>query len=281
MQPQDREECHLEKARKYRALAVDLDGTLLNSRHCIDPETADALARLREAGVSVIGVTGRSLEEFHPMRSCFDFSRDWAIVQGGSMILQYLENRIVCDFCTINMDDRRLLLRLGRECGFPPLVYAGDKVYSEPQVNAYHPVYEEMMKHPVTYIPDMTQLIEDYPIGKISMMGEPDAMRELDAVMRKEGVKSSWGFSSSYGIDVVARTKPDALRIVLERLGIGREETVCVGDSDNDISFVRFGGLGVAMANATPGLMAVADYVTLDNNSNGVAYLIDHVILGS
>lgn len=271
----------MEKARKYRALAVDLDGTLLNSRHCIDPETAEALARLREAGVSVIGVTGRSLEEFHPMRGCFDFSRDWAIVQGGSMILQYLENRIVCDFCTIGIEDRELLLRLGREYGFPPLVYADGKVYSEPQVNAYHLVYEEMMKHPVTYIPDMTELLHDYPIGKISMIGEPDTMRELEGVMRKAGVKSSWGFSSSYGIDVVARAKPDALRIVLERLDISREKTVCVGDSDNDISFVRFGGLGVAMANATPGLLAVADYITLDNDSNGVAHLIDHVLLGS
>ena len=269
----------MSESKKYRALAVDLDGTLLNTRHCIDKQTVEALARLRAAGVSVIGVTGRSLEEFHPMKECFDFSRDWAIVQGGSMILQYQSNRILCDFCTIPMKDREKLLAIGRSVGYPPLVYAGDKVYSEPQENAYHLVYEEMMKHPVTYIPDMTGLIHSNPIGKISLLGEPAEIRKAEQRMRAEGVSVSWGFSSPYGIDVVARTKRAALASALEKLGITREETVTVGDSDNDIEMVSFGGLGVAMANATPGLLAVADYVTLDNDNNGIADLIDRVIL--
>ena len=269
----------MSEIKKYRALAVDLDGTLLNTRHHIDELTVEALTRLRLAGVSVIGVTGRSLEEFHPMNGCFDFSRDWAIVQGGSMILQYQSNRILCDFCTIPMEDRNKLLAIGRSGGFPPLVYAGDKVYSEPQKNEYHRIYEEMMKHPVTYISDMTELIHNNPIGKISLLGEPAEMRKLEQKMHDENVSASWGFSSPYGIDVVARTKRAALVSALEQLGITREETVTVGDSDNDIEMVAFGGLGVAMANATPGLLAVADYVTLDNDHNGVADLINRIIL--
>ena len=269
----------MSESKKYRALAVDLDGTLLNTRHCIDKQTVEALARLRAAGVSVIGVTGRSFEEFHPMNGCFDFSRDWAIVQGGSMILQYQRNRILCDFCTIPIEDREKLLTIGRRVGFPPLVYAGDKAYSEPQKNKYHLIYEEMMKHPVTYIPDMMGLIYGNPIGKISMLGEPVAMRKLEQRMYAEGISVSWGFSSPYGIDVVARTKRAALISALEQMGITREETVTVGDSDNDIEMVSFGGLGVAVANATPGLLAVADYITLDNDHNGIADLIDRVIL--
>ena len=269
----------MSEIKKYRALAVDLDGTLLNTRHCIDEQTVDALARARSAGVSIIGVTGRSLEEFHPMKGCFDFNCDWAILQGGSMILQYQINRILCDFCTIPIEDREKILIIGRNAGFPPLVYAGDKVYSEPQKNEYHLIYEEMMKHPVTYIPDMTELIHSKPIGKISMLGDPNQMRKVEQRMCDEGVGVSRGFSASYGIDVVARTKRVALINVLEKLGINREETVTVGDSDNDIEMVSFGGLGVAMANATPNLMAIADYITLDNDNNGVADLINRVIL--
>lgn len=264
---------------KYRALAVDLDGTLLNSRHEIDPETVQALQRLREAGVWLIGVTGRSWEEFHPMQHCFDHTRDWAIVQGGSMILQYQPGRILTDFCLIGPEDRRKMLKIGRQVGCPPLVYLGDKVYSEPQQNPYCQVYEEMMKHPLTYVEDLSVLLDGTPIGKISLMGEPERMRQADALMRAEGVSAVWGFSADFGIDLVGRSKRPALEQVLERLGVSREETVTVGDSDNDLEMIRFGGLGVAMANASPRLQQAAGWVTRDNDHNGVAYLIDSVIL--
>lgn len=97
--------------------------------------------------------------------------------------------------------------------------------------------------------------------------------------MIKQKIESSWGFSYKDGVDVCARNKKMALISIMEQMNITRDELVTVGDSNNDLEMIKFGGLGVAMKNATPELISAADYVTLDNDHNGVAYLVEHMIL--
>lgn len=70
--------------------------------------------------------------------------------------------------------------------------------------------------------------------------------------------------------------KAYGLKHLLEILNIKREEMVCCGDSYNDISMIRFAGLGVAMANAQKKLKDSADYITeRDNNHNGIVEVIE------
>lgn len=64
-------------------------------------------------------------------------------------------------------------------------------------------------------------------------------------------------------------------------VGLGRENVIACGDGFNDISMVEYAGLGVAMANAQAELKEVADYVTLSNDEDGVAHVIEKYILGN
>ena len=63
------------------------------------------------------------------------------------------------------------------------------------------------------------------------------------------------------------------------RFGISREEVIACGDGYNDLSMIRFAGLGVAMANAAKDIQSEADFVTLSNEEDGVAHVIEHFIL--
>jgi hydroxymethylpyrimidine pyrophosphatase-like HAD family hydrolase len=76
-------------------------------------------------------------------------------------------------------------------------------------------------------------------------------------------------------------TKGHALRFLAAHYGIPIEETIAMGDAMNDHEMVEAAGLGVAMSNAVPALKAVADYVTLSNNEDGVKHVIEKFVLNA
>lgn len=264
----------------YRAVAIDLDGTLLNSNHEVEQESLDALDRLRRAEVEVIIITGRTMHEAeHVVRPFLDIARDTIVFQAGSLIVRYQENKMTTDLTLMSSSDKEKLVSIGRKYGFPPLVCVDNEMCTEKQVNSAYPVYEEMMSHKIVYVDDLMDYALSHPVGKIALVCENSVLLRMEEDMKQMGIESSWGFSYKDGIDVCARNKKNALVDILHRMRIGRDELVTVGDSNNDLEMIRFGGLGVAMENATQDMINAADYITLDNDHNGVAYLIDHVIL--
>ena len=74
--------------------------------------------------------------------------------------------------------------------------------------------------------------------------------------------------------------KARSLAVLLEELGMEREEMIAVGDGFNDLSMIRFVGLGVAMANAQEVVRQAADHITLSNEEDGVAAVVDRFFFG-
>jgi len=75
--------------------------------------------------------------------------------------------------------------------------------------------------------------------------------------------------------------KADAIAGLLERLGLEREDTIACGDGLNDLTMIKYAGLGVAMGNAQKAVKEAADVITLSNDEDGVAEIIDQYILNS
>ena len=75
-------------------------------------------------------------------------------------------------------------------------------------------------------------------------------------------------------------TKGRGLLVLAETLGLSRSQVMACGDSGNDLTMIQNAGLGVAMANATPEVLAAADFVTASNNEDGVAKAIERFVLG-
>lgn len=75
--------------------------------------------------------------------------------------------------------------------------------------------------------------------------------------------------------------KARSLAVLLERLGLTREEMVAMGDGYNDLSMIRFAGMGVAMANAQEPVRKAADYITLSNDEDGVAVAVEKLFFSN
>ena len=86
--------------------------------------------------------------------------------------------------------------------------------------------------------------------------------------------------SESFFIEITARRidKARTLERVIGPIGISQINTICCGDAFNDISMVKYGGLGIAMGNAKPEVTAVADYITSSNEEDGIAEVVEKFI---
>lgn len=267
----------------YKAMAVDLDGTLLNSSHQISEKDEWALGELRKNGVWLIAVTGRTAEEVLAYSHCLGYEGDVAIFQGGSQIVRYYKDEVRSQLRLMSMDDRRILYQTAEHNGYYPIYFIEGRVYSKGGGNRFHRMLEKIMSHEIFYVEHLEELWRSAPIGKISLLAEQEQLARSEKEMMDAGLTASWGRTQmndrEYGIDVSARSKKEALKEVIARLAITPDELIAVGDSENDLEMMEFAGLGVAMGNASCGVKERADYVTHDNDHGGVARVIERFLL--
>ena len=124
-----------------------------------------------------------------------------------------------------------------------------------------------------------------FRIYEIISSGAPDAkerLAELEKEMYEE-LKDKMGVyrSEPYFLELVPKgiDKAQSLSVLLEELGMSRDEMIAIGDGYNDLSMIKFAGLGVAMANAQDIVKENADYITLSNDEDGVAAVVEKFIL--
>lgn len=87
--------------------------------------------------------------------------------------------------------------------------------------------------------------------------------------------------SEPYFLELVPKgiDKAQSLAVLLKEIHMTKEEMIAVGDGFNDLSMIKYAGLGVAMQNAQPVVKENADFITLTNDEDGVAYVVEKFIL--
>ena len=118
----------------------------------------------------------------------------------------------------------------------------------------------------------------DFPVAKCLIVGEATRLAELEKIMH-EALKDRMGVyrSEPYFLEFVPKgiDKAQSLAVLLEKIGATKDEMIAVGDGFNDLSMIKFAGLGVAMANAQEVVRQSADYITLSNEEDGVAAVVE------
>jgi len=266
-----------------RIVAIDLDGTLLPATKRLTPRAREAVRAVRAAGVEVVLATGKT---FHLAAGyagelglagpliALDGSlvREWpggeTIVSTGipagraREVLARIAAHDLRTFLTDGTDRFLIDAELGSWEGFlsaysdraTPAAAPGDAAAGDPFFVAALGAYDEVLRGEVA--------LRDF---------HEDGLRVFTAEFREPGV----------GLLVVKpRThKGAALSFVAERLGIPREETAAIGDWRNDVEMIEWAGVGVAMADAHPEVLAVADVVLPDDcESDGVARWLEEIL---
>lgn len=266
--------------RSIRCVAIDLDGTLLNSNKEISNENIRALGACLEQGIRIVIASGRFafMQKHLISHTGLGLENMVHVAEGGGILFQ--GDKTITRIGEMTDTDYRTSLALLREFGYHPYASNGECVFRD--TKSPLDVTYEMTRGVVgeDRFPSVKDLAELSGIMKLIFEIEsPEETERLNA-LTGDGITV---FRSAPTLGELTSRHLDKW-FGIERLitdwGILPEQTAVIGDSGNDVRMVREAGLGLGMANALPEVVAEADALsTSDNDHDGVAELIYNYIL--
>ena len=275
-------------ASQIRVLALDLDGTLLDSEKRLSDVNRNALAAAAEKGILVVPTTGRFFGMMPPAVRDLPFVRYAITVNGAQVYDRETDTAIV-----------REELPLEKALAIMRYLDGFDVIYDCYQDNwgrmtqamqekaeeyAQCPHYTKMIREFRKPYPDLKKYLagEGRDVQKIMLFARDPAVRDAitaDVKTRFDGLAVSSSTFNNLEINAASAHKGRALERLAAHFGWTLDNCMAFGDGLNDLSMVRMAGIGVAMANAAPEVLAAANYVTLSNDEDGVAEALRHFCL--
>lgn len=270
----------------YKIVALDLDGTLLNSRQMIRDDAIAALSEIRAKGIQVIMVTGRHHVAAHAYHDQLQLNTP-IICCNGTYIFDYAKSKILAA-APLDREQAFTLLRLTRRHRVHSLVYVRDAMTFETEnehvkrLLTWRDGLPEKVRPAIRRVKNFEEEIEKAPtIWKIVASHPDTASLEACIAQMREAVHASYEFSWHKRVDIArhGNTKGARLTEWASAQGIRLEQVMAFGDADNDISMLSRVGMGIAMGNSQNNVKAHAAWVTGDNDSDGIAAALRHFIL--
>lgn len=265
-----------------KILVLDIDGTLTNSQKEISPATKAGLRNIMERGHKVILASGR------PTPGMRRYEEELELEKYGGYLLSFNGARIVeCRSGEIVYQRTLPLMLLPGFYGFAKrngcglITYLGDEVISAFAPDEYVELEARINGMPVRQVEKFLDFV-DFDINKCLMTAPPERAAVLEKELQQRyGDVASIYRSEPFFIEIMPQNvdKAAALDKMLETIGMRREDAICCGDGFNDVSMIKYAGVGVAMGNAQPAVKEVADYITSTNDEDGLVQVIDEFIL--
>ena len=279
-------------AGNIRIVALDLDGTLLDSQKRLSPRNRAALERAAARGVHVVPTTGRFFGMMPEAVRELPFVR-YAITINGAQVYDRVRDEAIV----------REEMPLETALGVMELLDSHDVIYDCYRSNwgwmteslqakaadyATDEHYLRMVREFRRPVPELTAHLRgtaaEGGVQKIMLFarrgdGERRILESICAEMAAKfpSIRVTASTSNNLEFNSAAAHKGNALRRFAEHLGLTLENCAAFGDGLNDLSMVEAAGLGVAMANAVPEVKAAAARVTLSNDEDGVAAVLEEL----
>ena len=265
---------------KYKMIFLDIDGTLTDSQKNIMPETLEALKRVQNQGVKLAIASGRPSKGVVPYADILELDKHDGFIMpfNGAKIVNYQTKETVYEN-TLTMDVFHKAYALAKEYGVELITYKGDCILSETDDNKYMLIEATINKMDVIKVDCITDELDNPPV-KCLLLGDGDYLGSIESEIRdKIGGKANVFRSEPFFLEVVPQgiDKAAAIDSLIAKLGIKQSETMAFGDGYNDISMIKYAGMGVAMSNGCEEIRNVADRIAPDNNSNGIAVVLNEV----
>lgn len=261
---------------EYKLLAIDLDGTLLNDDKQISGEDAAAIRKARKSGLKVVIATGRPTSGTRKALEAIGYDHgDFIISNNGATIVDLpdLGNRRTL---SISVQDHRRIDDFCRKNNVRH--YSFDATYCLSDSLHEFTEWERNANEIDVKIVDFSKMDENHRLLKVMAFGEPDEIDRAEAAVTSD-LRRRYAVIRSADILLEflhpQATKGNAVKTIAGWLGIKRSQVICIGDSGNDIDMINYAGLGIAMGNARPDVIAAADDITASNQEAGIARALE------
>lgn len=266
-----------------RLIAADLDGTLLDAERGVSENTKAALNRALARGIEVVLATGRTYEGVRGIYEGLGLNGP-VIVNNGALVYHPIKNQVIDGHPLSSAEMVRILSWLDEEKLYYQF-YTKDKIFTR-RLNFISKEWVEKNKSlPENQririevlgdgpLPDIT---EEDPFYKLLVMDDsPEVIKRVKAFIGTFPELRTT-VSIENGVDIMRGgvSKGSGLQHLCEALGIAPQEVMAFGDQENDLEMLRYAGIGVAMANASDHVKAVAQRVAPLHHEDGLARFLD------
>lgn len=271
--------------RDIRLIATDLDGTLLDRDGQIPPYTRRTLEECLRRGITVMIVSGRCHNTARV--PAIQASLDLVIASANGARIDKTPYGPTLYERLMTREESRLVYDILRDCPGNVYAYVRGINFCRREEGASREKAVRLGGYaddPVQWIDnDMERMERELQTGTHKFeiySGDPQLLSHYAQKLSAVGMSVTSSNVEDIEIQPMDSTKGMAVRKMAQILGISREQVLCFGDNTNDESMLREAGIGVAMANAVPQLLAVADRVAPPNCFEGEARMIRSLVFG-
>ncbi|GEK92103.1 sugar-phosphatase [Alkalibacterium kapii] len=262
-----------------KLIAIDIDGTLLNTDRKVTKEVKEAIHAAKQADIRVVLCTGRPFPGVVSLIEELELNEtdDYVISYNGALVQNTHTEEKIIDY-TLTHDDYLFLEKTAREAGSHFHAIHNEGVFTPNKDISKYTVREAFIIGLPLFYRTPGEMDPSSSYNKMMMIDEPPVLEAAIARL-PESLWENYTLlrSEPYYFEILNKkaSKGKAVKALAEHLNIDRKQVMAIGDSGNDIDLVDFAGIGVAMENATDEVKAVADVITASNNNHGVAHAIN------
>jgi Cof subfamily protein (haloacid dehalogenase superfamily) len=277
---------------RYRLLALDIDGTLVNSRDELTPAIVAALRRAADAGIEIVLATGRRYSRTLPLVEPLGINAP--LITSSGALIKRATDHVTLYRATFERDVLVRLLAIVEDSGYDAVMYAdtfheGYDYYCR-TTDVAHPELAEYLALNPKCERVWPELHTNPPDGIFAgfVMGTREQMldlherftAEMPGLLYTHVIRSPRYKGFMCEIAPAGETKWAGILRLAERWNITPSEICAVGDDINDLPMIEGAGLGVAMGNAVPELKAAADRIAPGHDADGVAQVVEWLLTG-
>ena len=272
---------------KVRLIALDLDGTTLDSSKQVSEKNRNAIINAVKNGVHVCIASGRAFDTLPSVVTEIP-GIEYAITSNGAAVYEIKDKKCLRSY-KLTAESVKTILELTKDMPVTYEAFIEGRAYAGSEY-IHNPVKFGATKEAIHYIQTTRTLIDDITgfirqhvneLDSIDIIVKDADMKEkvCDAIYKEtQDVYITSSVKQLVEISYKDAGKKSGVKFLADRLGVSKEEIAAFGDADNDKDMIEYAGYGIAVANASASLKEKADYITLSNDEDGIAYAFANIL---
>ncbi len=265
-----------------KVLALDIDGTLTDSKKNITDNTLAALKSACDRGCKIVLASGR------PTPGLNRYKNELELEKRGGYLLSFNGARLTD--CVTGDEIASQTLPYGavrkihdyvKDMPVGMVTYDSDEVLTDSVIDEYMELEARINGLPIKQVDNLAEYV-DFPVNKCLLTAPDKVAYEVMLKLQEEfGEEFSIYRSEPFFVEIMPKNvdKAATLQKLCDYLGITKDDLVACGDGYNDVSMIKFAGVGVAMGNAKPEVKEVADVITGTNDEDGLVDIVNKYFL--